>query len=209
MKAVCGVVTLVLALSGCASGPLTTRERTTLGGAALGAGTGALIGAASGGKAGIGALIGGGIGALSGALLGDQLQKVERERGVAAYPPRPAVGQAHASTRAGGLPQTPRQGVASRSSGDPTRGEFINGTPWIVRVYVDPNPNNVEATTPVVLAPNQVVPWNLDIGTHRTIARAYVNTQFGERLVGRFDRTIQIESRRPGWFLKLEASSFR
>ena len=42
----------------CAGGPLTTREKGTLGGAALGAGAGAIIGGATGGGAGKGALIG-------------------------------------------------------------------------------------------------------------------------------------------------------
>ncbi|MFQ5898539.1 MAG: glycine zipper domain-containing protein [Candidatus Methylomirabilia bacterium] len=205
MKGFCGAVILVFALSGCASGPGTTREKTTLGGAAIGAGTGALIGAASGGKAGVGALIGGGIGALSGALLGDQLQKVERERGAPAYPPPPPP----AAPQAVGPPPPPPQVVASRPAGDPTKGEFINGTPWVVRVYINADPNNVGATTPVVLPPNQVVPWGLDIGTHRIIARAYVETQYGERVVGRFDRTIQIDPRRPGWLLKLQDSDFR
>ena len=63
---------------GCAGGPLTTREKSTLGGAALGAGTGALIGEVSGGKPGTGAAIGAGVGALGGALVGDQIQGSER-----------------------------------------------------------------------------------------------------------------------------------
>ena len=67
-----------LACAGCAGGPLTQRERTTLGGAALGAGAGAIIGEAAGHRPGQGALIGGGIGALGGALLGDQLEGQRR-----------------------------------------------------------------------------------------------------------------------------------
>ncbi|MFQ5898678.1 MAG: YMGG-like glycine zipper-containing protein [Candidatus Methylomirabilia bacterium] len=200
MREVIGTVMAVLILIGCASGPMTTREKTALGGAALGAGTGAIIGAASGGKAGTGALIGGAIGALGGALLGDQTQKVERERGVSAPPPPPPVAEAS---------PPPGTAVARRSAGDPTTGEFINTTSWIVRVYVNPDPNDLEATTPVVLNPNAVVPWSLDIGTYRIIARALVTTQYGERLVGRFDKTIQIDPRRPGWFLKFHTTDFR
>ncbi|MCH7646272.1 MAG: hypothetical protein IH788_03645 [Nitrospinae bacterium] len=63
----------LLLATGCAGREFTTTEKTTLGGAALGAGAGALIGSASG-HAGTGALIGTGIGALSGALLGQAIE---------------------------------------------------------------------------------------------------------------------------------------
>lgn len=63
-----------LTVASCAGGGLTTREKSTLGGAALGAGAGALIGEASGGKPGKGALIGGAIGGLGGALTGSAAQ---------------------------------------------------------------------------------------------------------------------------------------
>jgi hypothetical protein len=56
----------------CAGGPLTTREKGTLGGAALGAGTGAIIGGATG-SPGTGALIGGALGGLGGAAVGGEL----------------------------------------------------------------------------------------------------------------------------------------
>lgn len=191
------VIILVVIFGGCASGAPTTREKTTVAGAALGAGTGALIGAAAGGNAGTGALIGAGLGVLSGALLGDQLQKLEGERGPAA--PRPAGAE-------GAAPST---AVASRPAGDPTKGEFINATQWVVRVYVNPDPNNLEATTPIVLSPNATVPFNLDLGTYRIVAGAHVKTQFGERSVGRFDRTVQIDPRRTGWFIKFQESDFR
>ncbi|TSC73510.1 MAG: hypothetical protein G01um101470_55 [Parcubacteria group bacterium Gr01-1014_70] len=65
-------------LAGCASGPLTKREKGALIGGAGGAAVGALIG-----KDPAGALIGGAAGALGGALVGDQLQKrenVDREQ---------------------------------------------------------------------------------------------------------------------------------
>ncbi len=195
-----GVALVVLVLSGCASGPPTTREKSTVAGAALGAGTGALIGAAAGGKAGTGALLGAGIGALSGVLLGDQLQKLERERGATVSTASQTGREAQAS---------PAVASSSKPSGDPTQGEFANATPWIVRVYVNADPANVEATVPIELRPNETAPSNLDIGTYRIIARAHVNTQFGERLVGRFDRTIQIDPRRPGWFLKFHEGDFR
>ena len=68
-------IAVMLLASGCAGRELTTTEKTTMGGALLGAGTGALIGSATG-KAGTGALIGAGVGALGGALMG---QVVEAE----------------------------------------------------------------------------------------------------------------------------------
>ena len=73
-----GLTGLVLALTiaGCST-PLSTRERTTLGGAAIGAGTGAAIGAATG-HPGTGAAIGAGAGALGGALIGDEIQRNRR-----------------------------------------------------------------------------------------------------------------------------------
>jgi hypothetical protein len=61
----------------CAGGPLTTREKGTLGGAALGAGTGAIIGGATG-SPGTGALIGGALGGLGGAAVGGELQSQEQ-----------------------------------------------------------------------------------------------------------------------------------
>lgn len=74
-KTALGVVLLLLAsMTGCAGGPLSTRERLTLGGGALGAATGAVIGAATGGSAAVGAAIGGPVGLLGGFLLGDSLQ---------------------------------------------------------------------------------------------------------------------------------------
>lgn len=68
-------IAVMLLASGCAGREWTTTEKTTAGGALLGAGTGALIGSATG-KAGTGALIGAGVGALGGALMG---QVVEAE----------------------------------------------------------------------------------------------------------------------------------
>ncbi|MDV2503262.1 MAG: glycine zipper domain-containing protein [bacterium] len=74
ISALLAIAAMLLA-SGCAGRELTTTEKTTMGGALLGAGTGALIGSATG-KAGAGALIGAGVGALGGALMG---QVVEAE----------------------------------------------------------------------------------------------------------------------------------
>ena len=67
-------VALALTFAGCAVGPLTPRESTTLGGAALGAGAGALIGSTTHAGPGAGAAIGGAVGGLGGALVGGGMQ---------------------------------------------------------------------------------------------------------------------------------------
>ena len=65
-----------LALAGCSGQPLSTREKGTLGGGVLGAGTGAIIGAAVGAP-GAGAAIGGALGAGTGYVIGNALQNQE------------------------------------------------------------------------------------------------------------------------------------
>jgi len=73
-----GALALVgaLALAGCSGQPLSTREKGTLGGGVLGAGTGAIIGAAVGAPA-AGAAIGGALGAGTGYVIGNALQNKE------------------------------------------------------------------------------------------------------------------------------------
>jgi osmotically inducible lipoprotein OsmB len=65
-----------LALAGCSGEPLSTREKGTIGGGVLGAGTGAIIGAAVGAP-GAGAAIGGALGAGTGYVVGNALQNQE------------------------------------------------------------------------------------------------------------------------------------
>ncbi|HKY07083.1 MAG TPA: glycine zipper domain-containing protein [Candidatus Binatia bacterium] len=67
------IVTSALLLTGCAGGPLTTREKGAGIGALGGAAAGGLIGAAVG-RPGTGAAVGGALGLGAGALVGDQLQ---------------------------------------------------------------------------------------------------------------------------------------
>jgi len=69
---------LGLMLAGCAA-PLTQREKATLGGDALGAGTGTSIGERAGQHPGEEARIGSGPGAVGGAMVGEGLE-VERRR---------------------------------------------------------------------------------------------------------------------------------
>jgi len=66
----------LIAVSACSGQPLSTREKGTLGGGALGAGTGAIIGAAVGAP-GAGAAIGGALGAGTGFVVGNELQNHE------------------------------------------------------------------------------------------------------------------------------------
>src|ERR1700693_3338529 len=67
------VLAAAFALAGCSGQPLSTREKGTLGGGVLGAGTGAIIGAAVGHPA-AGAAIGGALGAGTGYVVGNAMQ---------------------------------------------------------------------------------------------------------------------------------------
>jgi uncharacterized protein YcfJ len=70
------VLCAAFALTGCTGQPLSTREKGTLGGGVLGAGTGAIIGAAVGHPA-AGAAIGGALGAGTGYVVGNAMQNQE------------------------------------------------------------------------------------------------------------------------------------
>ncbi|HKV54512.1 MAG TPA: glycine zipper domain-containing protein [Candidatus Binataceae bacterium] len=80
------IVALVLSLLmmavivGCAGAPLTTREKGTLLGGAVGAGGGALVGSAMGAP-GAGAAIGGVAGAATGYAIGNHMQNEQYYRG--------------------------------------------------------------------------------------------------------------------------------
>jgi hypothetical protein len=69
---------------GCSGEPLTTREKGTLAGGAIGAGGGALVGAAVGAP-GAGAAIGGVTGAGAVYLIGNHMQNEEIRQGEAPY----------------------------------------------------------------------------------------------------------------------------
>src|SRR5260370_25397228 len=70
------VMAFVLILAGCSGQPLSTREKGTLAGGALGAGTGAIVGSAVG-SPGTGAAIGGALGAGTRLVVGNALQHQE------------------------------------------------------------------------------------------------------------------------------------
>lgn len=192
------LMALVAMCVGCASDPQATG---TMVGATAGAASGALIGSRIGSGSGNGALVGAGLGALLGMLVGDQIQRKQTDSPPAAPPPAPPRSSTNGST-------PPAAGASAK--GDPTKGEFINGTIWLLRIYVNPSdPEDLENSAPILLQPVEKVPWGLDVGQHRIVARAYAGTQYGERLVGRFDRTIQIDIRRSNWFLEFGEEDFR
>ena len=76
--------TMLAGAIGSEGAPLTTREKGTLAGGAIGAGGGALVGAAVGAP-GAGAAIGGVTGAGAGYLIGNHMQNDEIRQGEAPY----------------------------------------------------------------------------------------------------------------------------
>ena len=202
IRAISVVTAALLLTSACAGGPATTREKGAFTGAAIGAGTGAIIGSQTG-DAGTGALIGGAIGGVSGALVGGAIQEQQQQRvGGGVPPPVPPGATAY--------PQPPAGiSVPGQYLGDPTRGELANATRWRVAVFIDGDPGQQNPSSAVWLGPNESQPANLDIGQHRIIAQAFVDTQFGPRLVGRYDKTIAVDPRSTGWNLRFGEGDFR
>ena len=193
----------VALLNACAQRPLSTREQGAVTGAALGAGTGAIIGSATG-RAGPGAAIGAGIGLLTGAILGGALEKERGETAVPAPPP-PAGSILSGAT---GKPYT-RFPTRTIPTVDPTTGQFVNGTRWRLMVFVDADPEALQSASPILLQPQESRQHNLDLGPHRVIARAVVDTQFGPRTVGGYDRTIEVDPRGSGWALRFSEDNVR
>ena len=204
MRSFISLIAALALISACAQRPLSTREQGAVTGAALGAGTGALIGSATG-NAGTGAAIGAGLGLLTGAIVGGAIQN---QRGERAYPPPAARSpQAAAVTQ----PVQPQATVATPTTAtvDPTRGQFVNGTRWRLAVFVDANGTAVQNGGGITLNPQETRQYNLDLGSHRVVARAFVDTQLGTRTVGRYDRTIQVDPRGSGWNLRFNEADFR
>jgi len=164
-------------------------------GAAVGAGTGAVVGAVARGRPGA-AVLGAVIGGLLGALVGETAAHQQTAAAAAAPPPG---GQWVVMT-----PPPPPAGVPVPPP-DPTRGIITNSTPWEVHVFVDAPPGGA---APLVLRPGQSAPAGLDIGRHRIVAQAFVDTQFGRRLVGTFDQTLAVDPRAPGWTIRFFEANF-
>ncbi|MFQ5848411.1 MAG: glycine zipper domain-containing protein [Candidatus Methylomirabilales bacterium] len=206
MRKLTTLIAAVALLGACASQrPLSTREQGAVTGAVLGAGTGALIGGATGGNAGTGAAIGAGLGLLTGAVVGGA---IENQRGETAYPPPGAVSPQPTVAPPPGQPRAATP-PPSGATVDPTKGQFVNGTRWRVEVFVDAEPQGLQSASPIMLHPQEAQPYNLDLGPHRVIARAVVDTQFGTRAVGRYDRSIRVDPRGSGWTLRFTEADFR
>lgn len=73
------ILLALITVVGCSSQPLSSREKGTLGGGALGAGLGAIIGNQVG-NTGAGIAIGGAAGAISGALIGNEVDNQDVAR---------------------------------------------------------------------------------------------------------------------------------
>ena len=179
LQVVASGLALVL-LAGCA-------EQTAQG-TIVGAGSGAIIGAAAG--KGPGALLGAVIGGLAGALIGETV--AHRQTAAAATPPPLPPPSA-------GVPAPPGPPP------DPTRGVITNGTPWEIQVFIDAPPGT---PGPLVLHRGDSAPVILDIGQHRIVAQAFVDTQLGRRLVGTFDQILSVDPRAPGWTIHFFPTNF-
>jgi hypothetical protein len=82
---------------------------------------------------------------------------------------------------------------------------ITNGTAWEIQVFFDAPPGS---PNPLVLKPSASVPVVLDVGQHRVVAQAFVDTQLGRRLVGTFDRTLTVDPRAPGWTIHFFPANF-
>ena len=194
-----GALAVVL-LAGCAAGGGETTAKGTI----IGAGTGALIGAGLG--KGEGAALGALIGGLLGTLFGAEVERTQSGTGpLAAPPPPPPPPPPRQWAVVTPPPPAPPPAGTPVPPPDPTRGVITNSTPWEVHVFFDLPPGS---PGPLVLRPGGSVPVNLDIGKHRIVAQAFVDTQFGRRLVGTFDQILAVDARMPGWTIRFFEANF-
>jgi hypothetical protein len=193
---------LLLLLAGCAA-----QDQGALKGGIIGAAGGGLLGAAAGGNdarnVGLGALIGGLLGALAGEVIQNRQAAATPVPPApppppSGAPPPPPPGQWSVVTA------PPPTGTPARPP-DPTMGVITNGTGWEIHVFIDHPPGSLG---PLVLTPGMQAPVVLDIGQHRVIAQAFVDTQLGRRLVGTFDRTLTVDPRAPGWTIHFFPANF-
>ena len=170
-------------------------------GGIIGAGSGALIGAAAG--KGKGALLGAVIGGLLGGIVGEAVAREQSPPPVGAPAPPPPPPPGGWAVVAPPAPQPPASTPGPPP--DPTSGVITNGTPWEVHIFFDAPPGS---PGPLVLRPGMTAPVTLDIGQHRIIAQAFVDTQLGRRMVGTFDRTLTVDARAPGWQIHFFPANF-
>ncbi len=84
----------------------------------------------------------------------------------------------------------------------------MKGTPLRVQVYIDSDLSR-GATTANTMNPKEVLPVNLDVGSHRIVAIATRDTQFGQRTVGRLHRPVNVDVRGSGWEMRFDEGDFR
>ncbi|HEX2500042.1 MAG TPA: glycine zipper 2TM domain-containing protein [Methylomirabilota bacterium] len=195
---------LALLLAGCAADKQGAAK-----GAIVGAAGGGLLGAAAGGSDGrnmaLGAVIGGLIGAITGDMV-QQRQAAATPRPPASAPPAPPPpGQWSVVTAPTPPPPVGPPPASPGAPPDPTLGVITNGTQWEIHVFLDLPPGS---PSPLVLTPGTQAPVVLDIGQHRVVAQAFVDTQLGRRLVGTFDRTLTVDPRAPGWTIHFFPANF-
>jgi hypothetical protein len=186
-------------------------------GAAIGAGTGAVAGAIIGnqvggnrsGHAGTGAIIGALGGAAAGALIGDAMEQKAPAGTQQGGPLQPAPPPGYPGAAPPPPPSQASVTVPGQYAADPTRGQFVNGTLYQLKVYVDVDPTREASAPYLIMNPNDVLPANLDVGAHRVVAIATRATQLGPRSVGRYDRQFQVDVRGAGWQLRFSDGDFR
>ena len=177
----------------------------TQSGTGAGAGIGAVIGALAGqaiGRNTTGTLIGAGAGALAGAMVGNTVGQAKEQEETDARLRR--IESRQASARPQGSPVT----GTGRHQSDPTSGQLTNATSWVIQVFIDREPSSASAPT-VTMNPGETRPLNLDIGQHRVVATALVQTQFGQRKVGRYDQIINVDPRQNGFQVQFTTRSFQ
>lgn len=96
----------------------------------------------------------------------------------------------------------------SAATVDPTKGQFVNATPWGIEIFVDQDPQSLHSATGIILNSQEVRQFNLDLGPHRIIVLAYGPTWSGSRVAARYDRTIQVDPRGSGWTLHFSEADF-
>jgi len=216
-----GALIALLALAGCS-------ENAVKGGL-IGAAGGGVVGAATSGShvgrnLGLGAVIGGLVGALAGEVVTQRQAVVAAANppppppgapgppppGPVTPPPPPVTGAPGPSWSVVTAP-TPPPPVGPPSEGaatqppDPTRGVISNATLWEIHVFLDQTPGS---PNPIVLKPGDSLPAVLDIGQHRVVAQAFVDTQLGRRTVGTFDQILTVDPRAPGWTIHFFPANF-
>lgn len=192
-------------------------------GGIFGAAAGGVVGAATSGRhVGRNLALGAVIGGLIGALAGEALEQRQAAAAARSAPPPPPPSAGPPPSPPGGLPPAPGQWsvvtaptpappvgppptAGTSRPPDPTQGVITNGTQWEIHVFIDQPPGS---PGPLVLRPGMQAPVVLDVGQHRIVAQAFVDTQLGRRLVGTFDRTLTVDPRAPGWTIHFFPANF-